>query len=122
MNAPIRPVSGFGRRRLEPDAVALEPTAATITAAPPEAIDELRILCLGRIDPAAVAAVPGRQLADEVERLIGEIATGRRIQLNGREQRRLAEELVDDMLGLGPLEPLLEDDSIADIMVDGKLM
>ena len=32
---------------------------------------------------------------------------------------RMAGELVNDMLGLGPLEPLLEDDSIADIMVNG---
>ena len=55
----------------------------------------------------------------DVERLISEIATERRIQLNGREQRELAGELVQDMLGLGPLEPLLEDDSITDIMVNG---
>jgi pilus assembly protein CpaF len=39
--------------------------------------------------------------------------------LNAREQHALAGELVHDMLGLGPLEPLLEDDSIADIMVNG---
>ena len=36
-----------------------------------------------------------------------------------REQRQLALELVDDMLGLGPLEPLLEDEAITDIMVNG---
>ena len=42
-----------------------------------------------------------------------------RIHLNGREQRQLAAELVDDMLGLGPLEPLLDDDTITDIMVNG---
>src|SRR6202034_1057119 len=39
--------------------------------------------------------------------------------LNAREQRQLAGELVNDMLGLGPLEPLLEDDSVTDIMVNG---
>jgi pilus assembly protein CpaF len=39
--------------------------------------------------------------------------------LNGREQRSLASDLVHDMLGLGPLEILLEDDTIADIMVNG---
>ena len=63
--------------------------------------------------------MPPDRLAAEVERLISEIATERRIQLNGREQRALAGELVHDMLGLGPLEPLLEDDSITDIMVNG---
>ena len=54
-----------------------------------------------------------------MERLLADIATEKRIQLNGREQRQLAGELVNDMLGLGPLEPLLEDDSVADIMVNG---
>ena len=80
---------------------------------------ELRVLCLGRMDPVAVASTPPDRLAAEVERLIGEIATERRIQLNGREQRALAGELVHDMLGLGPLEALLEDDQINDIMVNG---
>ena len=61
---------------------------------------------------------PERLTAD-MERLISEIATERRIQLNAREQRALAGELVDDILGLGPLEPLLEDDTISDIMVNG---
>jgi pilus assembly protein CpaF len=68
------------------------------------------------MDPVAVASTPPDRLELEVERLISEIATERRIQLNGRE---LASDLVHDMLGLGPLEILLEDDSIADIMVNG---
>ena len=59
------------------------------------------------------------RLATDVERLISEIATERRIQLNGREQRVLAGELVNDILGLGPLETLLEDVTISDIMVNG---
>ncbi len=123
----------FGRRRTEipepypnhsrPGFLPLAASAST----PPVAADagsgknfnELRSLCLARLDPAMVANVPSDRLTVEIERLISEIATGRHIQLNGREQRCLAEELVDDMLGLGPLEPLLEDDSIADIMVNG---
>ncbi len=59
------------------------------------------------------------RLALEVERVLSEIATEHHFQLNAREQRQLAGELVDDMLGLGPLEPLLDDDSITDIMVNG---
>ena len=86
---------------------------------PSAAIAELRAICLARLEPTAVAAMPPERLATDVERLISEIATERRIQLNGREQRALAGELVHDILGLGPLETLLEDDSIADIMVNG---
>jgi pilus assembly protein CpaF len=86
---------------------------------PAEAIAELRAVCLARLEPTAVANMPPERLASDVERLISEIATERRIQLNGREQRGLATELVDDILGLGPLEQLLEDETINDIMVNG---
>ena len=65
--------------------------------------------------------MPPERLASDVEKLISEIATERRIQLNGREQRALAGELVNDILGLGPLETLLEDASISDIMVNGPI-
>jgi pilus assembly protein CpaF len=80
---------------------------------------ELRALCLAKMDAAAVATLQPERLLIEVERLISDLATERRVQLNGREQRLLATELVDDMLGLGPLEPLLLDDTINDIMVNG---
>ncbi len=123
----------FGRRRDESllesviEVGRREPSdAGANRAKPPTSADtsqsqlvELRGLCLARIDPAAVAGLAPEQLIPEIERLVSEIATGRRIQLNGREQRRLAAELVDDMLGLGPLESLLEDDTINDIMVNG---
>ena len=86
---------------------------------PDEALREVRRICLTRIEPAAIANMSGDRLRSDLERLISEIATSNRLQLNGREQRRLAEELVDDMLGLGPLQSLLDDDGIADIMVNG---
>jgi pilus assembly protein CpaF len=86
---------------------------------PDQAILELRNVCLTRLDPAVVAALPPDRLLVDVERLIAETATDRRIQLNAREQHVLAAELVDDILGLGPLEPLLEDESITEIMVNG---
>jgi len=130
--------TGFGRRaaRREPapesahpapppiPADSSPPAAVVSTTAPPrpssgEAIAELRRVCLSRLDPVAAAATPADRLTDEIERMIAEIATDRRVQLNAREQRALAGELVNDMLGLGPLEPLLADDSINDIMVNG---
>ena len=104
----------------EAPAVAVSSEQSPVSAgAPPRAIAELRELCLARLDPAAVATLPPDRLGAEVERLIAEIATDRRLELNGREQRSIATELVHDMLGLGPLERLLEDDGITDIMVNG---
>jgi pilus assembly protein CpaF len=84
-----------------------------------EIVNELRNVCLSRLDPNVVAAMPAERLILDVERLVSEIATERRYQLNAKEQHILANELVHDITGLGPLEGLLEDDSIADIMVNG---
>jgi len=82
-------------------------------------VTELRNTCLSRLDPNVIAAMPAERLVLDVERLVSEIATERRYQLNAREQHILASELVHDITGLGPLEQLLEDDAIADIMVNG---
>jgi pilus assembly protein CpaF len=130
----LQPVSRFGRREPAPSLVAAplgdssgSPPVAALPArevpapprAPSTAIMELRTLCLTRLEPAAIAGMPSERLIDDIERLISEIATERRVHLNAREQRELAEELVHDIVGLGPLEPLLADDTINDIMVNG---
>ena len=114
--APARPSSTPDLRVAEQPGLPARAEHAQTQAA---ALVELRTLCMSRLDPVAVASTPPDRLALEVERLISDIATERRIQLNGREQRSLAADLVHDMLGLGPLETLLEDDLIADIMVNG---
>ena len=51
--------------------------------------------------------------------MIHQIADQERVQLTAKDQAQLAQELTDDMVGFGPLEPLLRDDTISDIMVNG---
>jgi pilus assembly protein CpaF len=97
----------------------LVPVPTSVLVLPPSGAAQLRVACLEKLDPSAFADLPPERLQFEVERLIAEIADEKRIQLNGREQRQLASDLVDDMVGLGPLEPLLEDDTVTDIMVNG---
>jgi pilus assembly protein CpaF len=63
--------------------------------------------------------IPRPTLRAEVGKLVSEIATEQRIQLNELEEVALAIELTDDMVGLGPLEPLLEDDDVTDVLVNG---
>jgi pilus assembly protein CpaF len=114
----------FGRLRSDTAEPAAEPAAAATAPASArpaasQSIVELRNLCLLRIDPAAVAALPPDRLGPEVERLVAEIASERRIQLNSREQRQVADDLVQDMVGLGPLQTLIDDETISDIMVNG---
>jgi pilus assembly protein CpaF len=92
---------------------------ATSSGFTDESVTEIRNICLSRLDSNAVAAMPAERLILDIERLVSEIADERHYQINAREQHALASELVHDITGLGPLEKLLEDDSIADIMVNG---
>jgi pilus assembly protein CpaF len=113
---------GFGRKQMIQASEPEPPEKPRLVAGPPvtpDAIEFLRTSCLSRLDAAAVATLPPDRLREEVEALLSDIATERRVHLNGREQRQLASELVNDMIGLGPLGPLLDDDSIGDIMVNG---
>jgi len=116
-------VNAFGQRRLA--AAPADVAAAPVMPEPqqrPSAtgpLTDLRALCLARVDPTTAAVMSPDRLAKEVERLLSEIATELRVQLNAKEQRELAEELVHDMVGLGPLEMILDDDGITDVMVNG---
>lgn len=116
----------FGRRPLStgegPDTVLAREgssLAPLLTVLPESSVADLRSACMARLDANTVALMTPERLTSDIARLISEIATERRIQINRREQRALATELVHDMVGLGPLEPLLADDAINDIMVNG---
>jgi pilus assembly protein CpaF len=76
---------------------------------------------LKHIDAAAAADLPPPELRRQVEQVVHQIATDERLEISGREQTRIAEELANDMAGYGPLEPLLRDDSVTDIMVNGPM-
>jgi pilus assembly protein CpaF len=123
----IAAAPAFGRRSTQAEPVASvaeiivppEPPPTIAAGDHPSPSTQLRLACLAQLDPTSIANMSSERLALEVERVLSEIATEQHFQLNAREQRQLAAELVNDMLGLGPLEPLLEDDSITDIMVNG---
>ena len=74
---------------------------------------------LERVDPEAAATLGKEELAEEFRPIIGEVLTELKINLNRREQFALEKVLVDELLGLGPLEELLADPAISDIMVNG---
>lgn len=74
---------------------------------------------LNRINMASAFKLSPEELYNEIESFVFEFAKERRAQVTKREQKIIATELVDDMIGLGPLEPLLGDESISDIVVNG---
>ena len=57
-----------------------------------------------------------------VNALVGEIANERRLLLNKAEQDGFARNIVDEMVGLGPIEPLIQDPTVSDILVNGPDM
>jgi pilus assembly protein CpaF len=80
---------------------------------------KVREILMSRIDPAVAGRMSRARLLSEVRLLVSVIATDEKVQLNELEEAALAVELTDDMVGLGPLEPLLQDDEITDILVNG---
>ncbi|WP_271299367.1 CpaF family protein [Sphingomonas sp. CV7422] len=74
---------------------------------------------LERVDPEAAATLGKDELAEEFRPIIGEVLAELKLTLNRREQFALEKVLVDELLGLGPLEELLADPAITDIMVNG---
>src|SRR5690606_2705089 len=63
--------------------------------------------------------LPVKELVSQITEVAGEIVVEQRLKLNLIEQRELLTILIDAKLGLGPLEPLLADEAVTDIMVNG---
>jgi pilus assembly protein CpaF len=74
---------------------------------------------LERVDPEAAATLNKEELTEEFRPIIMEVLTELKLTLNRREQFALEKVLVDELLGFGPLEELLQNPDISDIMVNG---
>ncbi len=74
-------------------------------------IDSVDLTELGKLDIAAVR--------EEISDIVSEIISMRSMVLSAVEQSLVINDICNDVLGLGPLEPLLARDDIADIMVNG---
>ncbi len=84
-----------------------------------EAKQTIQPLVMDRLDVSAASQLPRDELSHQLREIVAEVLSEEKLQLNGSEQSAVVELLLDDMLGLGPLEPLLADDTITDIMVNG---
>ena len=71
------------------------------------------------IDLKALARMETGAAREEIRTAVEEIARFRNLDLTPGELRQIARECADDMLGFGPLEKLLEQDDINDIMING---
>jgi pilus assembly protein CpaF len=103
--APARPAPVMDNRRSE----SFYETKGQIFGALIEAID---LTQLSKLDPLAAR--------EEIRDIVNEIVTIKNVAMSIAEQEELLEDICNDVLGYGPLEPLLARDDIADIMVNGS--
>jgi len=80
---------------------------------------ELHQRLLDLINLSALDTMSRAQIQDEVGDIIEEELAKQRHALNAAERRQLTDDVLDELLGLGPLEPLLKDTTITDILVNG---
>src|SRR5713101_8386830 len=120
--------TGFGRRVTEPsrpglvlvgDTPAENPAPVADLGSLSELKERIRTVLMTRIDPTVAGRIPRAAWRVEIAKLVSEIATEERVQLNKLEEMALAADLSDDMVGLVPLEPFLDDDEISDILANG---
>src|SRR5712672_683493 len=72
------------------------------------------------MDLEKLSRINSNQARQAVASMIGEIITTQRVPLSLSEQEKVESDLLDEVFGLGPLEPLLRDLEISDILVNGK--
>jgi len=73
---------------------------------------------IDKLNLAALEKMTREQVAEQLDPIVSKMVAEERAALNRLEYERLIEELLDEVLGLGPIEPLLKDNTIADILVN----
>src|SRR5207245_4330180 len=74
---------------------------------------------LNKIDVEKVATARDERTRSQALLVIQDLVANLQTPLSGRERERLSLEVLDEVFGLGPLEPLLQDPGINDILVNG---
>jgi len=81
--------------------------------------DRLHQRVIELLDLNAVSAMPQEAVTAQLTKLIEQLLQQESVPLNQRERAQITQDILHEVLGLGPLEPLLADPSVADILVNG---
>jgi pilus assembly protein CpaF len=81
--------------------------------------EKLHAQLLGRIDLEVMGTMRPERLREELGLLVERLLTESGAALNTTERKRIVQEIQDEVMGLGPIEPLLADPTISDILVNG---
>jgi pilus assembly protein CpaF len=85
-----------------------------------EAKSELHRVLISQIDLEKLSRMNGGQARQAVSAMIHDIASRSSHPFNSFEKDKLQSELLDEVFGLGPLEPLLRDPTVSDILVNNS--
>jgi pilus assembly protein CpaF len=100
-----------------PPGEALTPHSLSGTPEYQQLKSELHRKLLGRVDLEALLTLPDERMRHEIRTALAKLLDAEPVLLNSTERRQLVEEVLNEVFGLGPLEPLLQDPSISDILV-----
>ncbi|HEY5055350.1 MAG TPA: CpaF family protein, partial [Acidobacteriaceae bacterium] len=81
---------------------------------------ELHRTLIAKLDLEKLSRVNSAQARQAVAGMIHEIIVSQRVPLSFEQQEKVQDDLLDEVFGLGPLEPLLNDSTISDILVNDK--
>jgi pilus assembly protein CpaF len=81
---------------------------------------EIHRILISKLDLEKLSRVNSSQARQAVASIVKEIISDQRVPLNYDEQEKIQADLLDEVFGLGPLEPLLRDTAISDILVNDK--
>ncbi|WP_020474689.1 CpaF family protein [Zavarzinella formosa] len=102
------------------------PEPTVVPAVDPQAGEELRKFksqlhhrLVMSMDLTAMVTLSRDQLKNEVRRVADELCQRSANLLNKQERERLVNEVLDETFGLGPLEPLMSDPTVTDILING---
>jgi pilus assembly protein CpaF len=74
---------------------------------------------LDKINLDALASIETQQLRNEVRQALTSLVDSEQTLLSAVERNQIVAEVLDEVFGLGPLEPLLQDPTVSDILVNG---
>ena len=80
---------------------------------------EIHKKLIGILNMERVSSLPKDRIRTEIGRVVERLVEDERVPMTTAEQNKIVEEVLDEVLGLGPLEPLLKEPTISDILVNG---
>src|ERR1700709_727436 len=73
-----------------------------------------------KINLEALATIDNQRVRGEVRQALIQLIDSEPTLLSSIEKQQISDEVLDEVFGLGPLEPLLQDSTISDILVNGS--